>query len=194
MSVSEPGQFTILLTSWDRGEPDALRRLLELALNDLRRLARFHLARQRRNHTLEPGALVNELYLRLTTGARIPAFKDREHFFAFASRLMRLILVDYARARGAEKRQGTYEHIPLEATGDLAGGGDEVDLTALRIALDELGRQSPRARRVVELRYLLGLELGEVADALATSRATVNREWAAARAWLYARLKGRDAG
>jgi len=185
------GDLTGLLRSWDKGDREALDRLLRLALADLRRLARYHLARQRPHHTLEPGALVNELYLRLSAGGRIPTLNDRAHFFSFASRLMRMILIDYARARGAEKRHGAHEHVPLERAVQAAeGAGRLIDLVALNEALRELGARSPRAREVVELRYLLGLGLEEVAEVLATSAATVSRDWAAAKAWLYSRLSG----
>ena len=188
---SPQGELTGLLLSWNRGDREALDRLLRLALADLRRLARYHLAQQRPHHTLEPGALVNELYLRLTTGRRIPDFSDRSHFFSFVSRLMRMILIDHARARGAEKRHGAHEHVPLENAVQAAdGAGRLVDLVALNKAIHELGARSPRARKVVELRYLLGLSLEEVAEALATSPSTVSRDWAAAKAWLYSRLNG----
>ena len=185
---AQGGEVTGLLASWDRGDSDALAHLLELALADLRRLARFHLAHQRPDHTLETSALINEVYLRLTTGERIPRLKDRAHFFSFASRLMRLILIDYSRARGAEKRHGGYHHVPLEAAAERGGGGQPVDLLALHQALEDLGSRSPRARQVVELRFVLGLGLDEIAEALGTSPATVSREWAAAKAWLYSRL------
>ena len=183
------GKITSLLLSWDRGDRQALDRLLALVFKDLQRLARFHLLKQRPDHTFAPGALVSEMYLKLTNGRNLPSFKDRAHFFSFASRLMRLILIDYARARGSEKRRGAYEHVPLEAVEGSVGARQGFDVLALRRSLEALGARAPRHRRIVELRYFLGLGLEEVAEALGTSPSTVSREWAAAKAWLYAQLR-----
>ena len=183
------GRITGLLASWDSGDRAALDRLLGLILDDLKRLARFHLSRQRPDHTLQPRALVNEMYIRLTAGEQVPMFKDRAHFFSFASRLMRLILIDYARARGSEKRRGAHEHVPLESAASAVGSDDRFDIVALRTALDKLGELAPRQRKIVELRFLLGLGLEDIALALGTSPSTVSRDWAAAKAWLYSQLR-----
>lgn len=184
------GEITGLLVSWDRGDRAALDRLLRLILADLRRLARFHLNQQRPDHTLQPGSLVNEMYLKLNDCNPIPRFENRTHFFAFASRLMRIILIDYARARSSMKRQGAYLHLPLEKAEHAAATEEPFDLVGLRAALDELGERAPRHRQVVELRFFLGLGIDEVAKAMDTSPSTVSRDWAAAKAWLYSRLRG----
>jgi len=176
---------TGLLHDWNRGDRQAFERLMPLVTGELRRLARAHLRRERRDHTLQPTALVNEAYLRLVNVDRIQ-WRDRAHFFAFASRVMRRILVDHARAHRAAKRTG-WRVAPVVEGG--AADRHDVDLIALDSALDELASMDARQARLVELRFFAGLTIDETADLLGVGPATVTRDWATARAWLYRRLK-----
>jgi len=176
---------TGLLHDWNRGDRQAVERLMPLVTGELRRLARAHLRRERRDHTLQPTALVNEAYLRLVNVDRIQ-WRDRTHFFAFASRVMRRILVDHARAHRAAKRTG-WRVAPVADGGP--GDRHDVDLIALDGALDELAAMDARQARLVELRFFAGLTIDETADILGVGPATVTRDWATARAWLYRRLK-----
>ena len=154
----------------------------------LRQLAAGLLRRERRDHTLEPNAVVNELYLRLL-GGTTGAYQDRAHFFAIAAQTMRRILIDHARARVADKRGGDRARVPLsEVDGWIAATSPEqlLDLDAQLVALAEA---NPRAARVVELRFFGGLREEDVAEVLQVSPITVKRDWKAARAWLAARLQ-----
>jgi RNA polymerase sigma factor (TIGR02999 family) len=175
---------TGLLHDWNRGDRQALERLMPLVTDELRRLARLHLRHERRGHTLQPTALVNEAYLRMVNVERVE-WRDRTHFFAFASRLMRRILVDHARAHGAAKRAGWR----VEAVADNGAKGRDVDIVALDGALDELATLDARQARLVELRFFAGLTIDETADVLGVAAATISRDWTTARAWLYRRLK-----
>lgn len=177
---------TALLRDWNRGDRHALERLMPLVSGELRRLARVHLRRERRDHTLQPTALVNEAYLRLVNVDRMQ-WRDRTHFFAFASRVMRRILVDHARAHRAAKRAGW--RVPLTDDVSPAEAGRDVDLIALDQAIDELAAMDARQARLVELRFFAGLTIEETADVLGIGAATVTRDWSTARAWLYRRLK-----
>ena len=176
---------TGLLHDWNRGDRRAFERLMPLVTGELRRLARAHLRRERRDHTLQPTALVNEAYLRLVNVDRIQ-WRDRTHFFAFASRVMRRILVDHARAHRAAKRTA-WRVTPVADAGPA--DRHDVDLIALDEALDELASMDARQARLVELRFFAGLTIDETADVLGVGSATVTRDWATARAWLYRRLK-----
>ena len=160
--------------------------LVPLLYGELRRLAHHYMRGERSDHVLQTTALVNEAYLRLAQVERVQ-FRDRTHFMAVAATQMRRILVDHARARGADKRGGGVEVGSLEQiAGTLADAS--VDVTALDAALEELARFDPRQARIVELRFFGGLSIAEVADALDISPATVGREWVSARAWLYHHL------
>jgi RNA polymerase sigma factor (TIGR02999 family) len=176
---------TGLLHDWNRGDRHALERLMPIVTGELRRLARAHLRRERRDHTLQPTALVNEAYLRLIHIDRIQ-WRDRTHFFAFASRVMRRILVDHARAHRAAKRSGWKVTL---TPGVEVGERKDLDIIALDAALDELALMDARQARLVELRFFAGLTIDETADVLGVGAATVARDWATARAWLYRRLK-----
>jgi RNA polymerase sigma factor (TIGR02999 family) len=157
-----------------------------LLYQELRRLAGACLRRERPNHTLQPTALVNEAYLRLAAqGSHAP--KDRVHFLVAASRLMREILIDYARTRNRAKRGGGLPDLSIEDVGGLSAAPD-VDLLALDDALDRLERIDPDQRKLVELRYFGGLSIEETAEALGVSTATVKRDWRVARAWLHREL------
>jgi RNA polymerase sigma factor (TIGR02999 family) len=186
---SRAHNVTELLLSWGQGDAAALDRLVPLLYDDLRRVARGHLRREGPGHTLQPTALVHEVFLRLVDVDRMTV-KSRTHFFALSARLMRQILVDHARRRQAGKRGGGATVIGLnEAAGAVAtASSSSVDVLALDEALDALSSFDDRQCRVVELRFFAGLNIPEAADALGVSTATVEREWAMAKAWLHQRL------
>jgi RNA polymerase sigma factor (TIGR02999 family) len=176
---------TLLLQRWSEGDPHALEELAPLVYGELRRLARRALARERPGHTLQPTALVHEVYLRLVR--RDPPHLDRSpEFFAVAAQLMRRILVDHARARLAAKRGGGQGEEAVEAAPPAAVR--TVDLLVLDGALDELERLDRALRRIVDLRFFAGFTVAETAAALGVSEPTVKRGWRLARAWLTARL------
>ena len=166
--------------------PSASDRLFALAYDELRRLAHYHLAGERAEHTLTPTALIHEAYLKLAPQSRA-AFHGKHHFLLVAAQAMRRILINWARDKSAQKRGGDAPHVPLEAR--HARDGMAVDLISLDDALDALDRLDTRKRRIVELRYFAGLTAQEAADVLGISRATLYREWATARAWLLSRLE-----
>jgi RNA polymerase sigma-70 factor (ECF subfamily) len=175
-----------LLLQWRGGRKEALDRLIPIVYAELRRVAHARLRAEPEQHSLQTTALVHEVYLRLVHLDRA-TFEDRIHFFAFASRLMRQILVDYARRRYAHKRGGKVITISL-ADASPQARGTVVDVIALDEALDALSALDARLCRVVELRFFAGLTIDETAAALDVSRATVERDWAAAKAWLYDRM------
>jgi RNA polymerase sigma factor (TIGR02999 family) len=177
-----PSQVTELLRQWKHGDQEAPRVLLPLVYDELRRLARYHLRSERSDHTLQSTALVHEAYLRLVKPGS-PQLESRGHFFALASQLMREILVDYARNRRAAKRDGG-ERLTLDDASELSQSKG-VDLLALDDALKELSKISARQSRIVELKFFGGLSIGEVSEVLEVSSATVERDWAVARSWLY---------
>jgi RNA polymerase sigma factor (TIGR02999 family) len=187
--ASRAQNVTELLLSWGQGDTAALDRLVPLLYDDLRRVARGHLRRERPGHSLQATALVHEVFLRLVDVDRM-TLKSRAHFFALSARLMRQILVDHARRQRASKRGGSATVISLnEASGAAAPTStSSVDVLALDEALDTLSSLDARQCRVVELRFFAGLNIPEAADALGVSTATVEREWAMAKAWLHQRL------
>lgn len=186
---SRTHDVTELLLSWGQGDAAALERLVPMLYDDLRRVARGHLRRERPGHSLQATALVHEVFLRLVDVDRMTV-KNRTHFFALAARLMRQILVDHARRQQAGKRGGGVTVISLsEAAGAAAPTStSSVDVLALDEALDVLSSFDVQQCRVVELRFFAGLSIPEAADALGISTATVEREWAMAKAWLHQRL------
>lgn len=178
---------TDLLLAWNAGDLGALDRLLPLVADEMRRLASIYLRGERLGHTLEPTALVHELYMRLVDRQRVD-WQDRAHFFAFAATTMRRILVDHARARQTDKRGGDYQRITL--VDDVAlTRGPKIDLIDLDLALDDLTHLDERLCRVVELRFFAGLTLDETAEVLDCSPVTVSRDWRAARSYLLRRLQ-----
>jgi len=187
--TSRPHKVTELLLSWGQGDPAALDRLVPLLYDDLRRVARGHLRRERPGHSLQATALVHEVFLRLVDVDRM-TLKSRTHFFALSARLMRQILVDHARRQRASKRGAGATVISLtEAAGAAAPTSTSiVDVLALDEALDALSSFDVRQCRVVELRFFAGLNIPETADALGVSTPTVERDWAMAKAWLHQRL------
>ena len=158
--------------------------LLELTYAELRRLAERHLARERPDHTLQPTALVNEAFLRLRSAEGIT---DEEHFLATASRAMRHILVDHARAKGRQKRGGDAERVELDAVVEMFDKSS-VDLVALADALDGLEAMDPELARLVELRFFGGLSEDAAANVLGVSRRTASRGWVIAKNWLREKL------
>jgi RNA polymerase sigma factor (TIGR02999 family) len=174
------------LNRWTSGDEHALHELVPIVYEELRRLAHYHLQSERPEHTLQSTALVNEAYLRLVGGQPLE-LQNRDHFFAVASRLMRQILVDYARSRKAAKRDGGCR-VSLSNAVDLPITNDQ-DLVVLDQALEELARIDERQARIVELKFFGGLTSSSAAAVLAISRATVDREWAVARLWLHRHIR-----
>jgi RNA polymerase sigma factor (TIGR02999 family) len=179
------GDVTALLAAWRGGDRAALDALTPVVHQELHRLARRHMNRERPGHTLQTTALVNEAYLRLVDERRI-VWKDRAHFFAVAAQLMRFILVDHARARQRAKRGGDVPRISVHD--DVAGDDPAFAMIPVDQALGKLAQLSPRQARIAELRLFAGLGLEELAEVLAVSVATVTRDWRLARAWLQREL------
>jgi RNA polymerase sigma factor (TIGR02999 family) len=178
-----------LLKAWGRGDLAARDELMPLVYDELRRRAKTYLRREPGGHALQPTALVHETYLRLTKQERI-AWQNRAQFYGVAAQMMRRILVDHARARRMAKRSGRWARVPL-ANVVATRQPPDVDLLDLHAALDELASFDGRKSQVAELRFFGGLSLEEIAHVLHISLATAEREWQAARAWLFSRLKGR---
>ena len=188
-----PGEVTQLLHDWRGGDAAALERLIPLVYRRLRLLAQAKLSQERPDHTLQPTALVHEVFVRLVE-ARELEVSDRVHFFALAARLMREILIDQGRARRSAKRGGGAAGLSLDEAGAPASAGlDPETLFALDEALVALEALAPRQASVVELRFFTGLTHEEIAQVLRISRATVEREWAVARRWLARRLDAAEA-
>ncbi|MFN7982492.1 MAG: sigma-70 family RNA polymerase sigma factor [Vicinamibacterales bacterium] len=185
--MSEPGRVSQLLRAWGDGDAAALDDLLPLVEHELRRRARYYMAQERRGHTLQVTALVNETFIRLT-GAQHVRWQDRTHFFSMAARLMRRVLVDHARARGYQKRGGAAERVPLDEEMVLASAPD-VDVIALDRALEGLEKIDPRKCQVVDMRYFAGMTNDEIAGAFGVSTDTVKRDWRMAKLWLLKALK-----
>ena len=187
MSSSAPDHdVTVLLRQWRDGDREAHDRLLALVYDELRRVARARLRANTPNHTLQPTALVHEAYLRLM-GSKSEAPQNRVHLFALAARVMRQILVDHARRRNADKRGGGSTSITISED-TPARQASIVDVLALDEALTDLATLDQRLCQVVELKCFTGLNIQETADALGVSTATVERDWAVAKAWLFDRL------
>lgn len=186
MTLSTPG-LTELLTNWQQGDQTALNKLTPLVYDELRRIAHRYVQRERNGQTLGTTALVNEAYLRLCRQKKI-AWQNRSHFFAVTAQVMRHILIDHARRRQYVKHGGQTQRVSL-AEAELMSDERARELVALDEALDELAKLDLRKSRVVELRYFGGLGLEETADVLKVSVMTVRRDWRAAKAWLYRRMK-----
>lgn len=174
---------TVLLRRWSAGDAGALDALLPAVQDELRRLARSYMRRERDGHTLEPTALVNEAYLRLVD-QRDVRWASRGHFFAIAAQAMRRVLVDHARGHVAAKRGGGAERVTLSGLPDARADRPTIDVLWLNDALEQLASLDARQAQVVELRYFAGMSVEEVAEVLEISPATVKREWATARLWL----------
>jgi RNA polymerase sigma-70 factor, ECF subfamily len=179
---------TELLVAWSRGDGRAFDRLLPIVNDELRRLARRYMHRERPGHTLQPTALVNEAYLRLVDVKQVQ-WQSRAHFFAMAARMMRRILVDHARARDNTKRGGDVPRVSLDEALEVSIEPEQ-DLVAVDEALRRLDAIHSRKSQVVELRFFGGLSLAETAEALHVSTDTVKRDWRFAKLWLLRELGG----
>lgn len=186
MKTVTADNLTGLLVEWREGDQAALERLLPLVYEQLRRIAHRYVQRERNGHTLQTSALVNEAYLRLADQKVV--WQNRAHFFAVTARVMRHILIDHARRRRYAKHGGDARQVSIEEAAAMSLER-AAELIALAEALDELAEIDQRKCRVVELRYFGGLSLEETAEALNISLMTVRRDWRAAKAWLYRRLK-----
>jgi RNA polymerase sigma factor (TIGR02999 family) len=181
-------RVTSLLRQWNGGDPRALEQLVPIVYQELRRLSHYHLRRERDGHTLQTTALVHEVYLRLCSEDKLQ-WEDRAHFFAVASRVMRWILVDYSRRRGAEKRRVPGAKASLDDVLNIPVQ-EQFDLIALDDALEKLAVFDDRKCKVVEMRFFAGLPAKEIAVVLKTTEATVRRDWVIAKAWLFRYLQG----
>jgi RNA polymerase sigma factor (TIGR02999 family) len=188
----DSGTLTRWLVEWRNGSQEAADRLFAAAYQELRRLAAWHFERERPDHTLQPTALVNELYLKLFAGEPVE-WQNRAHFFAVAAQQMRRILIDHARGHRAEKRGGGEARLSLDDVDGLTAPREE-ELIELDCALHELEELDPRSARVVELRFFAGLTEKEAAEVLGISVATLKRDWDFARAWLINQLASNETG
>jgi RNA polymerase sigma factor (TIGR02999 family) len=191
-SASTPGAVTQWLLDWGRSDKRALDQMLPVLYEELHRLASHYLSREATGHTLQPTALVHEAYLRLVDQRRVD-WRNRAQFLGLAANMMRRILVNHARDRAAQKRGGGAAAVSLSLL-EAPGGRPDVELIALEDALQRLAVLDERKCKVVELKFFGGLTIEEIAEVLQISGATVEREWAFARAWLYEAIEGKDAG
>ena len=184
---SSDSEVTALLTQLSNGDKTVIERLMPLVYDELHRRAARHMRQERTGHTLQPTALVHEAYLKLV-GQRGASYKNRTHFFAVASQLMRRILIDHARARRSAKRGGEQDTFSLKDTAEFRAG-TPIELIAIDNALQKLKLLDSRQEQIVEMRFFGGLTVEETAEILGVSIRTVEREWTMARAWLYVQLK-----
>ena len=182
MTRSADRTVTSLLRAWSDGDANALDGLVPVVEAELRRLARIYMSHERKDHTLQPTAVVNEVFLRLIDANGI-RWNDRAHFFGICARLMRRVLVDHARSRGYQKRGGGAQRVTLDER-VLAAPPMDVDLLALDVALEQLEAIDERKCRVIEMRFFGGLSVEETATALNVSTDTVKRDWRIAKLWL----------
>jgi RNA polymerase sigma factor (TIGR02999 family) len=183
--AAERTRIAQVLADWANRDPGARDQLVPIVYEELRRLAHHYMRDEREGHTLQTTALVNEVYLRLA-GIDAMQWRDRAHFFAMAATLMRRVLVDYARQRARDKRGAGVSVISLDE--NAVAPQPAVDVVALDEALERLAAVDPQQSRVVELRFFAGLSVKETAEALGISAATVKRDWATAKLWLYNEL------
>jgi RNA polymerase sigma-70 factor (ECF subfamily) len=177
---------TLLLTNWRAGDPSAAEKLIASVYKELRQLAGYYMRDEREDHTLQPTALVHELFLRLSKSERV-SWQNRAHFFAVAARQLRRILVNHARDRQVDKRGGKRVKLTLSYLNGVSQAREQ-DVLELNDALDRLEGFEPRAARVIELRFFAGLTEAEAAEALGISVASLKRDWAFGRAWLLRQL------
>jgi RNA polymerase sigma-70 factor (ECF subfamily) len=187
MEPPSPSEVTQLLKDWSGGDPEALDRLIPIVYAELRAIAARYLRRERRDHTLQPTALVNEAYLRLIDQKQVQ-WQNRAHFIGVAAQMMRRILVDHAKSHNRAKRGGGAQRVSLD---EAMAVSDEraTDLLELDSALTALATFDDRKSRVVEMRYFGGLTVEETAEVLKVSEMTVAREWKLAKAWLYTHIE-----
>jgi RNA polymerase sigma factor (TIGR02999 family) len=177
------GEVTLLLKQWQAGNEAALEALMPLVYSELKRLAASYLRRERPDHTLQSAALVNEAYLRLIDQTNID-WQNKAHFLGIAAQMMRRILVDHARSHNTFKRGAGMPALALDEV-VVPAQSQSIDLMALNEALEKLEEIDPQQGKIVELRFFGGLSIEDAANVLGVSPATVKRDWAAARAWLY---------
>ncbi|MBL8227088.1 MAG: sigma-70 family RNA polymerase sigma factor [Bryobacterales bacterium] len=182
MQKDRSGEITALLHAWSSGDRKAIENLTPLIYNELRRLARHHMQRERGGHTLGATGLVHEAFLRLLDESRV-SYRDRLHFFGAAAGVMRRVLIDYARARRCSKRGGDAIRVTLDEALQVSGGPP--DLLLIDDCLRRLSALDERQGRIVELRFFGGLSIEETAELQGISPMTVKREWSVARAWLF---------
>jgi RNA polymerase sigma-70 factor, ECF subfamily len=192
-------EVTQLLKAWGRGDAESLGRLMLAVQGELHRLAHCYMSQEKPGHMLQTTALVNEAYLRLIDITQVN-WQDRAHFFAMSARIMRRILIDFARARNYQKRGGSALHVPLDEAveganaekmaGDKPPGLSQAEILAIDEALVALAEIDPRKSQVVELRFFGGLSVDETAEVLKVSPETVKRDWRLAKAWLHRALGG----
>jgi RNA polymerase sigma factor (TIGR02999 family) len=187
VSVSA-NDVTGLLIRWSSGDPEALQQLVSMVYAECHRIAALQLRREHPEHTLNPTALVNELYLRLVDQQRA-TWENRAHFFGVAAQLMRRILVDHARARRSQKRGGSAVLVSLAAAAEAADDSRIADVLAIDEALDRLAARDAEQVRIIELRFFAGLTVEETAHVIGRSPRTIKREWRLAKAWLYRELR-----
>jgi RNA polymerase sigma factor (TIGR02999 family) len=180
-------EINFLLDQYRNGQKEGIEKLMALVYDDLRKLAAWQLQSERPDHTLQPTALVHEVYLKLAAQNPVE-WQNKAHFFALVAQIMRHILVDYARTRQRGKRGGAQTKISLEDAATLSSSSDP-ELIALDEALNALAEKDPRKSLIVELRYFGGLSIEETAEALGVSITTVSREWTVAKAWLRREMR-----
>jgi RNA polymerase sigma factor (TIGR02999 family) len=183
--AEERQRIAEVLADWANRDPSARDRLMPIVYEELRRLAHHYMRGEREGHTLQTTALVNEVYVRLA-GIDGLQWRDRTHFFAMTATLMRRVLVDYARQRGRDKRGAGVSVTSIDE--NVIAAKPAVDVVALDEALDRLAAVDPQQSRIVELRFFAGLSVKETAEAIGISPATVKRDWATAKLWLYNEL------
>ena len=188
MTHNSPDEVTGLLIDWSSGDQSALNKLLPLVESELHRLAHHYMKRERAGHTLQTTGLVNEAYLRLI-GQKNVSWQNRAHFFGIAARLMRQILVDYARRRQFAKRGGNALQVSLDQAAIVADESS-AEMIALDDALNALADFAPEQSRIVELRFFGGLTIEETAEVMKLSVDKIKRDWSMAKAWLYHEIKG----
>jgi RNA polymerase sigma factor (TIGR02999 family) len=182
-----PGDVTALLGDWSRGNRTALDQLLPLVYAELRRVAARQLRNERADHTLQPTALIHEVYIRLVDQRQVD-WQNRAHFFGVSAQVMRRILVDHARRHGASKRGDGVRCVSIDEAKDVAAASNDIPVVALDYALDRLEKVDAALAKIVELRAFGGLTIEEAAHVLSVSPSTVKREWRTAKAWLNREL------
>jgi len=185
-----PEEVTELLQAWSRGDQAAFDQLAPVVYTELRRLARRYMARERRDHTLQPTALVHEAYIRLADFRHLH-WKNRIHFFAISSQVMRRVLVDFARSRERRKRGGSSQRLSLDQCANL-GAQHDTALLALDDALTALASEDARKCQVVEMKFFGGLSTDEIAQSLHVSSDTVLRDWKLAKLWLLREMGAKE--
>ncbi|HXI89119.1 MAG TPA: sigma-70 family RNA polymerase sigma factor [Blastocatellia bacterium] len=182
-----PEDITSILIRWGEGDREALDRLIPMVYDELHRIAERYFRRERADNTLQPTALVNEVYLRMVNQSGV-SWQNRAHFFGIAANTMRRILVERARARNASKRGSGDYKLDLTDVSDIPAEGSHLDLLALDRALEQLASFDQQQSRIVEAKFFGGLSIEETAEVIGVSPATIKREWVLAKAWLFREL------